>query len=132
MKEFKSYFKEGPKHNKEKKPLKRSRIKHKNKDTGQIYTFTEIAEEREWACYVSGEKLWQLKGNQFLHVLSKALNKYPKFINHKPNIVLATDEIHHLWDHTPRSELKNDARFDKLFRLESELKEEYKLLYGKK
>lgn len=132
MSRFNPQPKQGLKPKKEPKPLKRTRIKYKKKDTGQVDTFTEIAEEREWVCWVSGEKLWQLKSNQFMHVLSKALNKFPKFKNHKPNIVLATDEIHHLWDHTPRSELKNDYRFDKLFRLEAELKEEYYKLYGKK
>lgn len=113
---------------KEKKPLKRARIKYKKKDTGQVDVFTEIAQEREWMCFVSGEKLWQLKSNQFMHVLPKALNKYPKFKLYKKNIVIAADQIHTMWDTYPRSELRKDKRFDKLFTLEAELIEEYKNL----
>lgn len=120
--------KKGTPPKKEKKPLKRTRIKYKKKDTGQVEIFTEIAQEREWICYVSGEKLWQLKSNQFMHVLPKALNKYPKFKLYKKNIVLATDQIHTMWDTYPRSELRKDKRFDKLFTLEAELIEEYKNL----
>jgi hypothetical protein len=116
---------------KAKKPIKRTRIKYKPKNTLQVDTFEEIAEERPWVCFVTGEPLKELTATQFMHVLPKALNKYPKFKNHKPNIVLATNDVHFKWDHTPRSELRKDPRFDKLFYLEIQLKEEYKQLYGK-
>ncbi len=128
MKEFKSYFKEGPKHKKEKKPLKRARIKYKKKDSGQIELFETIAEEREWACFVTGVKLWQLTATSFAHVLPKALNKFPLMKLDHRNIVLLSDESHFAWDHTPRSELKNKPEWEKMFRLEEELKEIYKIL----
>lgn len=99
------------------------------KSTGEYSVFEEIAAEREWVCFVTGEKLMALTPTSFSHVLPKALNRFPKFKHYKDNIVLLSDEIHRLWDFAPRSELKNDPRFDKLFELEAQLKEEYKKLY---
>lgn len=128
---FKPYPKQGIPAKKEKKPLKRTRIKYKRKDTGQTDLFQDIAASREWICFVTKERLYQLTATSFAHVLPKALNKYPRFKLYHKNIVLVKNDIHYLWDHTPRSELKKDPRFDKLFALEAELKEEYKQLYGK-
>lgn len=102
--------------------------KSRKTPTGEKEVFEEIAEEREWTCFVTGATLYELTATQFMHVLPKALNKYPLFKLYKPNIQLATNEVHFKWDHTPRSELKKDPRFDKLFELEEKLKEEYKLL----
>jgi len=99
--------------------------------TGEREIFAEIASERDWRCYVTGVELKELKASTFAHCLSKALNKYPLFKLYKPNIVLLADEIHYAWDFKPRSELKKDPRFDKLFALEEELKQEYKLLKSK-
>ena len=105
---------------KAKKPLSKSR-----KATGEKEVFTEIAEEREWVCFVTGQKLWTLAPTSFMHVLPKALNRYPNFKLYKPNIQLVIDEVHYKWDFTPREELKKDPVFDKLFKLETELKQEY-------
>lgn len=118
--------KQGAKPKKEKKPLKRTAIKKKFKATGEAQLFEEIAEEREWICFVTNATLFMLTPTSFMHVLPKALNKYPKFKLYKKNIVLSADDIHYKWDFTLRSELKKDPRFDKLFALEAELKEEYK------
>lgn len=96
--------------------------------TGQAEVFEEIAEEREWVCFVSDVGLTQLTATQFAHVLPKALNKYPLFKLYKKNIVILSDEIHYAWDFWPESKLRADRRFDKLFALQDELKEEYKLL----
>jgi hypothetical protein len=93
--------------------------------TGQAEIFEEISEEREWRCFVTDTRLMELTATQFMHVLPKALNKYPLFKLYKKNIQLATNEVHFKWDHTPRSELRKDRRFDKLFALEEELKQEY-------
>ena len=117
--------KTGMKPKKEKKPLKRTPIKKKHSSTGQSDVFEIIAEEREWVCFVTGEILRELTPTQFMHVLPKALNKYPLYKLYPANIVLATNEVHYKWDHTPRSELKKDPRFDKLFKLEAELKQQY-------
>lgn len=124
-KEFKSYFKEGQKPKKQPKPLKRTPIKKKFKVTGEKELFEEIAIEREWVDFVTGEKLWQLTPTQFIHVLPKALNRYPLFKLYKKNIVLGSNETHFKWDKVPRSELRKDPQFDKMFALEEELKKEY-------
>ena len=98
------------------------------KATGEKNLFEDIAAEREWVDYVTGEPLRQLTPTQFLHVLPKALNKYPLFKLYKKNIVLGSDETHFKWDKAPRSELRKDPQFDKLFALEEELIEEYRNL----
>jgi hypothetical protein len=97
------------------------------KATGEKELFEDIATEREWVDFVTGEPLRQLTPTQFLHVLPKALNKYPLFKLYKKNIVLGSDETHFKWDNAPRSELRKDPQFDKLFALEEELIEEYKV-----
>lgn len=131
MKEFKSYFKEGVKHKKEPKTLKRSRIKYKKKDTGQTEIFESIAESREWCCFITGIKLWQLTATSFAHVLPKALNKYPLMKTDIRNIVLLSDECHRMWDFGSREELKTKPEWEKMFILEKELKEIYKTLKQK-
>lgn len=125
MKEWRPHFKEGQKPKKQPKPLKRTPIKKNFKATGEKEVFEEIAIEMEWTDFVTGEKLWQLTPTQFIHVLPKALNKYPLFKLYKKNIVLGSNETHFKWDKVPRSELRKDPQFDKLFELEAELKEEY-------
>lgn len=96
--------------------------------TGEREVFEQISFERDWRCFVTGQTLTELKASTFAHCLPKALNKYPLFKLYKPNIVLLSDEIHYAWDFKPRSELRKDPRFDKLFELEEQLKQEYKLL----
>lgn len=108
-----------------KKPLKRTAIKKSFKATGEKELFENIATSREWICFVTGEKLWELKPTQFAHILPKALNKFPRYKLFEKNIVLLSDWTHRQWDFAPRSELKKDDRFDKLFKLEAELKQQY-------
>src|SRR6478609_1320964 len=88
---------------KPKKALKRSAIKKKVKVTGEREIFESIAASREWICCVTGEKLWELKPSQFLHVLPKALNRCPKYKLYPKNIVLLSDWAHRQWDFAPRS-----------------------------
>jgi len=104
--------------------------KYVRKATGEAELFEEIASEREWVDFVTGEKLWKLTPTQFIHVLPKALNKYPLFKLYKENIVLGSNDTHFKWDNVPRNELKKDPRFDKLFVLEAQLIEEYKRIKG--
>lgn len=110
---------------KPKKPLKKQKVKYKPKSHDMIKVFEVIAETRDWKCFVTGEKLFNLKDTSFMHILPKALNKYPTYRAFEPNIVLASDEIHRMWDFAPRSELKKDPRFTALFALEEELKQRY-------
>lgn len=116
---------------KKKKFLKRTPLNKVKKKTGEKEIFEEIAEEREWICFVSGVALRELKPQQFAHVLPKALNKYPLFKLYKKNIILLSDEMHYQWDFVERSRLMRDDRFNELFKLETILKEEYKHLKSK-
>lgn len=100
---------------------------YKRVATGETSLFEAIAETREWKCFVTGAYLSVLTPTQFMHVLPKALNKYPKMKLYKDNIVLATDEIHRRWDFSPRSELV-EPYWKPLFELEAQLKEIYKTL----
>jgi hypothetical protein len=131
MSAFNPQPKQGMPAKKAKKPLKRTSIKKKSKPTGEKTVFEDIAAEREWICYVTGEPLKELTPTNFIHVLPKALNRYPHFKLYPKNIVLGSDEVHRKWDFSPRSDVRKDPRFDKMFNLESELKQEYKELYGK-
>lgn len=128
MSNFRPYPKQGMPPKKKRKPLKRTPLKKGKKPTGEKQVFQEIAESREWKCFVTGEILHELKPTQFMHVLPKALNKYPLFKLYEPNIQLASDKVHYAWDFIPRSELKTNPMWDKLFKLEAELLEEYKQL----
>jgi hypothetical protein len=120
------------KQNKKKLAGKKSgKYKYIKKATGEKELFEQIAIEREWKCFVTGQTLWELKSSQFSHVLPKALNKFPLFKLNPDNIVLLSDEAHRLWDFGSREELKKDSEWDKMFKLEAELKKQYKKLYGK-
>ena len=125
---FRPNPKSGPTPKKEKKPLKRSAIKQKKKVTGEAALFRQIAEERPWIDFVTGERLPFLTPTSFLHVLPKAKNRYYKMQLYKKNIVLGSDDTHFAWDNRPRSELRKDPKWNKMFELEAELLEEYKLL----
>lgn len=98
--------------------------KYKRKATGEASLFEDISAAREWKCAVTGEKLHKLTPTTFMHVLPKALNKFPLFKLEERNIILALDDIHYRWDHMPRSTLTEDF-WKPLFELEAELKEEY-------
>lgn len=103
---------------------KTGQYKYVKKATGEAEVFENISAEREWVCFVTGTRMNSLTPTSFMHVLPKALNKNPLFKLYPKNIVLALDEIHHRWDHTPRSTL-TEPYWQKLFDLEAELKLEY-------
>lgn len=98
------------------------------KPTGEAELFKEIANEREHKCFMCDKKLHELTPSNFMHVLPKALNKYPKMKLYKPNIVLGCHDsyssCHNRFDKEPRSSLI-EPMWQKLFDLESELKTIY-------
>lgn len=110
------------------------------KATGEGNVFSEILEEREPVCFVCGKRITLIMPHNFMHVLPK--KKYEEFRLYKPNIQLAcflviaandgngkpTQGCHYDWDFRPRSELKKDPKWDKMFELEEELKQEHKNL----
>jgi hypothetical protein len=121
------------------KPLPKVKVKCdlkkavKKKVTGEADLFREIWMKRPHVSEISGEPLGdEMCSWMFMHVLSKAQNKYPLFKLLPRNIILGTWEEHHIWDKAPRSEIINDPKWKSMLDLEKQLKEEYKLLTPKK
>lgn len=113
---------------KEKKPFKRSTIEYKRKATGEADLFREIGTERGNKSQISGEPIFTLRPKNFMHVLAKGQNKYPKFKLYKKNIVIATDDEHDEYDHGSQEELRKLPEWKWLFELRDELLIEYKNL----
>lgn len=88
--------------------------------------------DHETRCFRCEKRIAVLTPHNFAHVLAKG--KYPLFRLNPENIVLlchsfiADDEgnqgCHYSWDFKPRSELTADG-WDKMFKLEAELKATY-------
>lgn len=121
---------------KEKKPLKRVAIKKKFKASGEKSVFEDvldnISDNELCKCFVCDTPIALVMPHNFAHVLNK--KNYPKMRLEPRNIVLlcfkvVSDEkgngCHHLYDHTPNSELKGEG-WERLFELKEQLKEEYK------
>lgn len=113
---------------------KGSKIQSIRKGTGEAAVFKKIAEENEPKCFVCGRYIGELTASNFAHILPKALNKYPLFKLNQNNIKLfchdSYSSCHHRFDKEPRSTLK-EPMWHKVFALEEELKQEYKLLKQK-
>ena len=118
------------------------RLRGKNtpkKATGQADLFEEIWNEREHRSFLSNKPLKQFEGtnlyyNMFAHVLSKALNKYPKYMLNKENIVLLTPDEHTLLDHgSEQQRVKyakdNNCSWLPLYELKEKLIKQYKNEY---
>ncbi len=90
--------------------------------------FQEIWKERPHKSFINGDEIKEFDVSCFAHVLSKAQNRFPKFKLYKKCVVLITREQHRMWDFTPHSELEKLPEWKKMFELEEELKQEYKLL----
>lgn len=114
-----------------KKPSKSFKSYSFKEPTGEAEMFEQVSKERPWICFICDKKLFQLTPSNFLHVLPKALNKFPKMKLYPKNIVLGCHDsessCHNRWDKSPRSEL-TEPMWKKMFKLEVELLEEYKLL----
>src|ERR1035437_7482590 len=113
--------------------LKRTPLTYKRKVTGERKLFLEIWDSmKEHKCFVTGEPIHEFHVRNFAHVLPKGQNKCYKFKLYKKNIVLIAADLHTKWDKWLRSKLILLPEWDKMFALESELKEEYEKLYGKR
>jgi hypothetical protein len=94
-----------------------------------------LPDEQQTRCFVCGERISLVMPHNFAHVLPK--KQYERFRLNPANLRLLCFKIiadesgqgcHYDWDFKPRSELKNDPKWDKMFELEEQLKEEYKRL----
>jgi len=102
-------------------------IRRVRKATGEGKVFREIWDERERKSEVSKTNLGNIMSVFFMaHILRKS--QYPKMRLDKRNIKLMRPDEHHMWDNH-KEELVGLERWDKIFALEKELIEEYKLLY---
>ncbi len=117
---------------KPKKPFKaisKGTYKYKRKPTGELPIMKEIWEsEQEHKSFVSGKRIYVFDVRNMAHVLPKAENRFYKFKLYPKNIKILTYEEHDLWDNGIREELRLLPEWDKMFELEAELIQEYKLL----
>lgn len=126
----KSAEKNKDKPKKEQKPLKRTPLSYKRKPTGELELMKQIWNDmEEHRSFISGEKIYEFNVRNMAHVIAKAKNKYPKFKLNPDNIRLLTFDEHDKWDNGLRSELRKLPEWDKMFKLEEELKEEYKQMF---
>ena len=106
------------------KPEKKKKGK---KLTGEGAMFMQIFYDRPHVSFIDGKWLGDEPLVQFFaHVLPKST--YPKFRLNPKNIVLLTFEQHRWWDQGSRSVLRQLPEWEKMFRLEEELRYEYSLI----
>jgi hypothetical protein len=86
----------------------------------ELDMFIEIWKERPHFSEISGEPLGSFNVAYFSHILSKGA--HPEHRLNKKNIVLKTIEEHTLWEVGNRSKLRLDPKWDKIFKLQEELK----------
>jgi hypothetical protein len=107
---------------------KQQKYTYTYKPTGEKELFEQISNEREHKCFVCNKPLHELTASNFMHVLPKALNKYPKYKLYKKNIVLGCHDdyssCHNRFDKEPRSTL-TEPMWLPLFELEKQLKQQY-------
>lgn len=105
-----------------------AKYQYKREVTGEAELFSKIADEREHKCFICNKVLHNLTPSNFMHVLPKALNKYPKYKLYSSNIVLGCHDdyssCHNRFDKEPRSTLTEDM-WKPLFGLEFFLKTSY-------
>jgi hypothetical protein len=110
------------------------------KQAGEAKLFDEIWDERPHFSFISGLPIFiqphtAFWYNCFGHVLSKAINKYPKYKLYKKNIVLLLPDEHLLYDmgSTYDRDRYHDklavhgvfCDWNKLFELKEQLKKQY-------
>jgi len=109
------------------KPLQRVPLSYKRKPTGELELMKSMWDKMpEHKSFINGEPIHAFNVGNFAHVLPKAQNRYPKFKLYEDNIKLLTFQQHHQWDKCPREDLRKLPEWDKMFKLEAELIEEYK------
>lgn len=113
-----------------KSPLKRTALKKKpKKKTGEFDVFVKIWRTRIHRSVVSGKYIPYFNVSCFAHVLGKGA--YPSLRLVEENIVLLTQEEHHLFDHCGSDQREKYAEanpgvdWGKLYDLKEFLKDKY-------
>ena len=110
------------------KPLKRVPLSYKREPTGELVIMKAMWDNmKEHKSFINSEPIHVFNVRNFAHVLPKAQNRYPKFKLYEDNIKLLTYEQHDMWDNGVREDLRKLPEWNKMFELEAELIEEYKL-----
>jgi hypothetical protein len=100
-----------------------------SKPSGEGALFQALWNVRPHKSFITGESLGdEAKTWFFAHVLPKST--YPEMRLYDKNIVFLTLEQHEIWDRTDREEARADIRWDKMFELEEQLKEEVRKIRG--
>ena len=117
-------------HPKPPKREKRPRIglNKKREPTGEREIFAAILKERGNKSQISGEVIWHISPSNFMHVLAKGQNKFPKMKLYPKNILLVTAEQHYEYDNGSHEELSKLPEWKWVFDLREELLQEYKTL----
>jgi hypothetical protein len=89
------------------------------KPKGELNLFKEIWRERLHRCEITNQPVF-FAPITFAHVLSKGA--WPELRLCKSNIILASPEVHQLWDFGDRTTLKSKPEWQWLFLLEEHLK----------
>ncbi len=103
---------------------------YKRKATGEREIFDAIWKERPHKSQITGDPIHEPAPINFLHVLAKGQNKYPKYKLLKDNIVIGTDDDHFMWDNA-RHLIVDNKDWAWMFELESELKARYIKEFGR-
>ena len=107
--------------------IKKVPLSYKREPTGELELMKSMwSNMTEHKSFINGEPINVFNVGNFAHVLPKAQNRYPKFKLYEDNIKLLTFEQHFLWDKSSREDLRKLPEWDKMFKLEAELIEEYK------
>lgn len=116
-----SRFRPDPKPEKIIKPKKK--YSFKKKPTGEKEVFEKIWAERPHFCQICFTPIPEPTPSNFMHVLAKGLNKYPKFKLNPQNIVMACSDCHHIWDNARHK--ANAPEWKWVHELELSLKQQY-------
>lgn len=114
-----------------KKEAGKTPYKYVRKATGELQLFEQIMADRPHVSEISGLPIHRITPSCFMHVLAKGQNKYPLFKLEPRNILFVLPEEHAEWDQGLRDRLRDDPDWDKVFNLEEELKQEYKIMLDK-
>ena len=98
----------------------KTQLKYKpKKPTGELELFKKIWNERPHICQCTGRLIRRFNVSCFSHILPKGL--YGKYRLLEENIWLVSEDVHHLWETTDRSQ---DIFIEKKKKYE-ELKQRY-------
>lgn len=99
------------------------------KPTGEKPMFENIWNSRPHKSEISETPIPEPSPFNFLHVIPKGQNKYPKFKLYEKNIVLGTYDEHHIWDNARHLADPEDPKWARMYALEAVLIQEYKIKY---